>query len=362
MSARAILRFDATITRLGVVMTPDGSQNEVEGVLNPASARDRDGALVLYPRCVGSGNSSRVGLARGVESGAGVSFERSGYALEPAAPYEIRPPKSGGMGCEDPRVTFVPAIDCYVMAYTAFGPLGPRIAFALSADGYAWERLGLADFSAPGLPSGDDKDGAFFPEPVRSPSGVLSLAFYHRPMLRLSTLNGRAAIPTILELPPADRESTRIAYVPLEPVLADRRNLLKVTESVVVLAPDGPWGRIKTGGGTPPVRIEEGWFSIYHGVDAIDVDGKYHMCYSAGFVVHDIDEPHTVLYRSHAPTMSPEGVDELHGIVNNVVFPTAIDVRKDRTFDFYYGMADAKIGRARLELAPAYAAADETAA
>jgi predicted GH43/DUF377 family glycosyl hydrolase len=61
--------------------------------------------------------------------------------------------------------------------------------------------------------------------------------------------------------------------------------------------------------------------------------------------------------------MTPEGADELHGIVNNVVFPTAIDRRGERTFDFYYGMADAKIGRARCALAPAYAAAaDETAA
>jgi predicted GH43/DUF377 family glycosyl hydrolase len=268
------------------------------------------------------------------------------------------------MGCEDPRVTFIAAIDLYVMVYTAFGPSGPRIAMALSHDGLTWERLGLADFSAPGLPGGDDKDGVFFPEPVRSPSGVLSLAFYHRPMLRLSTENGRAAVPTILDLPPENRESTRIAYVPLAAVYADIRNLLRVTESAMVLAPDGPWGKIKTGGGTPPVRIEEGWFSLYHAVDAIEVGGRYQMIYSAGIVVHDIDAPHKVIYRSPSPIIKPEGADELLGIVNNVVFPTAIDVRADRTFEFYYGMADAKIGRARCALAPAFAgaAADETAA
>ncbi|MFN2461074.1 MAG: glycosidase [Candidatus Velthaea sp.] len=361
-TARALARFEANITRLGVVMTPDGSPNEVEGILNPAAARARDGTLVLYPRAVGAGNVSRVGIARGTANGDAVEFERHGYALEPQAEYERRPGKTGGMGCEDPRVTFVPVLERYVMAYTAFGLLGPRIAIAVSGDGYAWERLGLADFSAPGLPSGDDKDGAFFPEPVRSPAGVLSLAFYHRPMLRLSTLNGRAAVPTILDLPPEDRESTRIAYVPLEPVIADIRNILNVAESTLVLSPDGPWGRIKTGAGTPPVRIEEGWFSLYHGVDAVEAGGKYAMCYSAGIVVHDIDEPHKVLYRSHSPVMVPEGVDELHGIVSNVVFPTGIDVRADRTFDLYYGMADAKIGRARVDLPPAYAAADETAA
>jgi predicted GH43/DUF377 family glycosyl hydrolase len=361
MGARSILRFDATITRLGVVLTPEG-ENEAEGILNPASARDPEGRFVLYPRCVAKGNVSRVGIVRAIEHGEELRFERSGLALDPSAPYEIRPAQSGGMGCEDPRVTFVPALKSYVMAYTAFGPRGPRVAIALSADAYHWERLGLVDFSAAGIADGDDKDAAFFPEPVRSPAGVTSLAFYHRPMLRLSTLNGRAAVPTILEMAPQDRESTRIAYVPLDAVLRDRSNLLRVKESVLVITPDGPWGRVKTGSGTPPVRIEEGWLSLYHGVDAIEVDNRYAMVYSAGFVVHDVDEPHKVLYRSTAPVLTPEGIDELHGIVNNVVFPTAIDVRAERSFDFYYGMADARIGRARLDLAPAYAAADENAA
>jgi predicted GH43/DUF377 family glycosyl hydrolase len=363
MNAYGVQQLDTTVTRLGVVFTPDGSPSEAEGVLNPASARMRDGSLLLYPRVVGRGNTSRIAIARGIERGPDVSFEREGYALEPAAPYELRSPGQGGMGCEDARVTFIAALDRYVMAYTAFGPEGPRIAVALSHDALQWERLGLADFSAPGLPCGDDKDGAFFPEPVRSPDGVLCLAFYHRPMLRLSTTNGRAAVPTILDLPPANRESTRVAYVPLAPVLNDIRNLLRVSESALVLAPDGVWGKIKTGGGTPPVRIDEGWFSLYHGVDAVEVNGVYQMVYSAGMVVHDIEQPHIVVYRSQSPVMKPEGADELLGIVNNVVFPTAIDVRGDRTFDFYYGMADAKIGRARCALAPAYAvSAGENAA
>jgi predicted GH43/DUF377 family glycosyl hydrolase len=367
MNAPAAQRFDATVIRLGVVVTPDGSPDEAEGVLNPASARMRDGTLLLYPRVVGAGNVSRVGIARRFESGSDIFFEREGYALEPSAPYERRAAGQGGMGCEDPRVTFIPALDRYVMAYTAFGPDGPRIAVALSVDGLSWQRLGLADFSTPGLPCGDDKDGAFFPEPVRSPDGVLSIAFYHRPMLRLSTANGRAAVPTILDLPAENRESTRIAYVPLAPILRDIRNLLKVAESALVLAPDGAWGKIKTGGGTPPVRIDEGWFSLYHGVDAVDVGGTYQMTYSAGIVVHDIERPHIVTYRSRSPIMKPEGADELLGTVNNVVFPTAIDQRGERTFDFYYGMADAKIGRARCVLAPACraavaATADENAA
>jgi len=46
--------------------------------------------------------------------------------------------------------------------------------------------------------------------------------------------------------------------------------------------------------------------------------------------------------------------EELDGVVPNVVFPTGIDRRDDigmpNRFDVYYGMADARIGVARLDL------------
>jgi predicted GH43/DUF377 family glycosyl hydrolase len=346
-----LTRFGGTITRKGIVFSPDGSPQEIEGVLNPASAVARDGTQLLYPRAVAAGNVSRIELCSGTRSGDDLSFKRLGFVLEPEAPYEVRS-APGGMGCEDPRVTFIPVLDRYAMAYTAFGPDGPRIAVALSDDGYHWQRLGLVRFAA-GLHQGDDKDGVFFPEPVLSPEGVQSIALYHRPMLQLSTMDGRGAIPTLLDRPPHKRESTRIAYVPLEPVLQDVNNLLDVRESALVLAPDSPWCRIKTGAGTPPVRIDEGWFSIFHGVDAHEIsDGKWVMQYSAGFVVHDIERPHIVRYRSQTPEMVPEGIDETHGIVSNVVFPTAITTLGERSYEFYYGMADARIGRALLQLAP----------
>jgi predicted GH43/DUF377 family glycosyl hydrolase len=365
MTLGALTRFDGTITRLGVVLSPDGSPQEQEGVLNPASATARDGTLLLYPRCVAEGNVSRVGLARGVRAGDDIHFERLGYALEPEAPYEIRT-VPGGMGCEDPRVTFVPILDKYLMAYTAFGPDGPRVTVAVSDDGYAWTRIGQTHFAAD-IQQGDDKDGVFFPEPVISPNGVPSIAMYHRPMLRLSTMDGRGAVPMILDLPPEQRECTRIGYIPLEAVKHDLKNLLNVTESALVLVPDATWCKLKTGAGTPPVRIAEGWFSLYHGVEAIEEQpGRFKMRYSAGYVVHDLERPHIVRYHSKLPVMTPEGVEETHGIVSNVVFPTAIDVRGDRTYEFYYGMADARIGRARLELAPALvdavAAEEESAA
>ena len=333
------------VTRLGIVLEPNGDASEAEGILNPAAVRARNGTLLLYPRMVSVGNCSCIGMVEVNGSADAPVYQRLGMALRPQASYEFRG-LNDGHGCEDPRVTFIPALDTFVMAYTAFGATGPRIALALSPDGYAWKRLGLMDFSTSGLPDGCDKDGAFFPEPVRSPNGVLSFALYHRPMtFRPAPEDDPASGP---------RDVMRIAYVPLEPVLAKRTNLLNVAESVIVSEAAGGWGLIKDGAGTPPVRIGEGWLSVFHGVDRIiDADGANRgMRYSAGILVHDAEQPHRIRYRSAAPILTPDAVEEQHGIVNNVVFPTGIDVQTvtPRTYDVYYGMADARVGRVHLEL------------
>jgi beta-1,2-mannobiose phosphorylase / 1,2-beta-oligomannan phosphorylase len=80
-------------------------------------------------------------------------------------------------------------------------------------------------------------------------------------------------------------------------------------------------------------------------------DGRSSLEYRVGVIVHDVERPHIVRYRSPMPIFAPETVEEMRGTVNNVVFPTAITERADiapRTYDVYYGMADARIGRARL--------------
>jgi beta-1,2-mannobiose phosphorylase / 1,2-beta-oligomannan phosphorylase len=350
--------LDARIDRLGLVLEPNGDPTEAGGILNPGAARSRTGELVLYPRCVAEGNISRIGMVRVREAQGGFETERLGFALQPEAPYELRP--QPGYGCEDPRVTYVQVLDTYVMAYTAFGPDGPRIALAVSENGRHWERLGLVRFAGSANVVGDDKDAAFFPEPVLSPKGRRSLAFYHRPMLHLSSVDGRASIPMIERMPFDDRESIRIAYVPLNSVLKDRANLCSVSESVQVLSPDAEWGSIKIGAGTPPVRIAldgiEAWISVFHGVDVINGRSrKPSLRYSAGIVIHDLERPDHILYRSPQPILVPEARRERNGVVDNVVFPSGIDPRADlgeRVYDIYYGMGDYSIGAARLQINP----------
>jgi predicted GH43/DUF377 family glycosyl hydrolase len=55
-----------------------------------------------------------------------------------------------------------------------------------------------------------------------------------------------------------------------------------------------------------------------------------------------------VIARTTEPILSPETEEERIGTVGNVVFPTAIE-EVDGVRYVFYGMADAKIGVARLD-------------
>ena len=59
--------------------------------------------------------------------------------------------------------------------------------------------------------------------------------------------------------------------------------------------------------------------------------------------------PSVVRYRSPEPVLTPELTQERECSVSNVVFPNAIDLGLPSRFDIYYGMADSRIGVARLD-------------
>jgi predicted GH43/DUF377 family glycosyl hydrolase len=117
-----------------------------------------------------------------------------------------------------------------------------------------------------------------------------------------------------------------------------------------------PWERLKIGGGTPPILTRHGWLIIYHGVSEMAEPGNdgHQLCYSAGVMVLSKEHPREIRYRSAEPVLTPELPQERRGTIANVVFPTGIDRRDDLgspdRFDVYYGMADNRIGVARLDV------------
>jgi predicted GH43/DUF377 family glycosyl hydrolase len=341
------------VRRLGILMRGDpDNPDEALGVLNPAAARAPDGRLYLFPRVVAAGNYSRIGIAEVLFDAAGdpVGVRRRGYALEPSEPYEQN---ARTAGCEDPRVTYVAALGRYVMVYTAYGPLGPRVAMALSDDLLRWERLGPVTFAfEPRLRVDfnlyDNKDAFLFPEPVMDPRGRPALAMVHRPS---HEQGGRVVLPAGVA---ERRASIWVSYCPLDAALVDPAALLAWRDHALVATPAQQWEETKIGGGTPPVRTPAGWLTLYHGVAGPIIEGVDHqpyVRYCAGVMVYDHDDPRVVRHRSAEPILAPEIAEERVGVVGNVVFPTGLDPRPDGALDIYYGAADATIGVARLTAA-----------
>ncbi|HVA93218.1 MAG TPA: glycosidase [Chloroflexota bacterium] len=348
--------------RLGLLMAPEpGNPWEVEGVLNPAGIVGPDGHYYLFPRCVGAGNYSRIGVARVLRDALGrpSDVERLGIALEPTAAYEIIRPGEGG--CEDPRVTYLACIGVYVMAYTALGPSGPRVALASSRDLRTWSRHGLVDFGAEhGVEFNQyvDKDAMLLPGIVRGPDGTLALAMLHRPIYETYDAANAWCVPAPLPIGvDDDRPSMWISYCAVSDLAwLDGSAPARFTQHHLLARPEHSWEEYRIGGGTVPVLTPSGWLTLYHGVRLYPDGGR---CYQAGVLLLDRDDPRRVLARSQTPLFGPETAEERIGMVSDVVFPTAIEER-DGGLDVYYGMADSRIGV--VHLAPTTAAAGECAA
>lgn len=348
------------------MMTPDPDDpREAWGVLNPASARAHDGELYLFPRLVAEGNYSRIGIARvnfGPD-GNPIGVTRLGCALEPEMEYERGERSTGGV--EDPRITWVEPLQVWVMAYTAVAAWGPRIALAVSEDLFNWTRLGLLHY-APTCGSDFDfygnKDGMLFPEPVLDPRGKPALAILHRPTYLVNHPDGTVSLEVPCDIK-EERESIWIGYISLESAEADIANLVNVYDNELLAIPEYAWESLKIGGGTPPIRIPEGWLTFYHGVSGIysmNPSVPKDVCYDAGVMVLDAMRPTRILYRSPRPVLQPLEQHETEGIVPNVVFPTAIDRRENGRLDVYYGMADSHIGVADTTIPDCLPAGERT--
>ncbi|GAA3337968.1 glycosidase [Curtobacterium pusillum] len=345
--------FPYALERIGVVMEPLPDEPlEAEGVLNPASGRGPDGELYLLPRLVAAGNVSRIGIARVlVEDGVPVGVERQGTVLEPERTWETG---AQNAGVEDPRTTWVPALGLHVMTYVAYGPLGPHTAVAVSDDLRTWRRLGPVRFAYDDALDVDlalyfNKDCVFLPEPVTAPDGTPSLAVLHRPAWDLSEIRPGEGVH-----PPSwvtdTRPSIWISFVPLDRIRADVGALAEWRGHRVLAAPEADFEELKIGAGPAPIRVPEGWLLLHHGVTGELVGSlaqQQNVNYAAGAMILDADRPWEVVRRTSEPLMTADTEDERSGIVPNVVFPTAVE-EIDGVRHVFYGMADSKIGVARL--------------
>ena len=208
-------------------------------------------------------------------------------------------------GIEDPRITFVPELGKYAVAYTAFGKSGPGVALAMTTDFKVFERFGL-------VMQPDDKDAALLPRRIDG-----NFAMLHRPMTDVAA-------------------HVWISYSP------DLTNW--GGHKLVLQARRGAWWDANKVGLSPPlIETPRGWLMIYHGVRQTASGALYRL----GLALLDLDHPDQVLRRGDMWVFGPEARYECHGDVGNVAFPCGTTIGSDGdTVFMYYGAADTSIALA----------------
>jgi len=286
---------------------------ESGAVFNSSAVIGEDNKVYLLYRAVPKGYTrrpdgygyrnyiSRIGCAISED---GIHFSRfQRPIIEPTDEYDC-------FGCEDPRVTRleVNGRRLYFITYTAlsapaYSGHGNRVALASTTDFQTFHKHGVV------IPELEDKDAVLFPGLIKG-----RIAMLHR------------VLPNIQIVYFDDLEQL------LNPQEEFWRRYKTSLEDFTVLRPKYEWEARKIGAGPPPIKTEEGWLLIYHGVDA-------HRVYRTGLALLDLEDPLKVVARSPRPVLEPRERYEKQGDVPNVVFPEGAIVKGD-TLYLYYGGAD----------------------
>jgi predicted GH43/DUF377 family glycosyl hydrolase len=264
-------------------------------VFNAACAKYK-GEYILLLRVEDLTGRSVFALAR----------SRDGYHFELAPDPVMVPCEEEGCfkeyerkGIEDPRITKIDGV--YYIMYTAVSPYGPLLALAKTTDFKKFERIALV--SEP-----ENKDGVLFPEKINGKYARLD-----RPVA-----GGIANI--------------WISY---------SDDLITWGNSRCVMTVRGDhWDSWRVGASCQPIKIEDGWLTIYHGVKAASSGPIYRL----GAAVLAQDDPSRVLCRTAIPILSPREYYERVGDVNNVVFSCGAILEDDgESLKIYYGASDTSI-------------------
>ncbi len=262
---------------------------EALNVFNAAIVHHRGLFHMLY-RAQGLDYVSHIGYAVSEDGFHWARLDRP--VLSPATEFETR-------GVEDPRVTRIG--DTFYMTYTGYSPHGTRASLARSQNFITWERMGVV------LPGENNKDHVLFPEKIGERYAML----HRRP-------------PNIW--------------------LAYSHDLVHWTDHQIIMRPRrGTWEHWKIGAAGPPIKTEQGWLLIYHGVDA-------HGVYRLSAALLDLADPSVVLARPAGFILEPQETWEHRGDVPHVVFSCGAIVVNDELY-VYYGGADRVMAVATCSMA-----------
>jgi beta-1,2-mannobiose phosphorylase / 1,2-beta-oligomannan phosphorylase len=328
------------VKKEGILLSLTDLEFENEGVLNPAVIRENDSVHVFY-RAVRKGNHSSIGYCR-LDGPLTIAERWDQPFMVPEFDYESH-------GVEDARIVKID--DLYYMTYTGYDGTNARGALATSKDLRHFEKQGIlvppityAEFVFLAETAGKvnknyyrnhkfyyqeadpekkmmlwDKNVVFFPRKING-----KLVFFHRirPGIQIVSVNSLKELTKEFW----DNYFSNLQdHIVMDPVHAHELNYI--------------------GSGCPPIETEHGWLLIYHGVE----ETQHGVIYSACAALLDLNDPAKEIARLPYALFSPEYEWELHGEVNNVVFPSGSAVFGNTLF-IYYGAADTHIACVSVRL------------
>lgn len=291
------------------IISPDINHSwESKATFNPASIELGGKTHIIY-RAMSEDNTSTLGYASS-KDGLNLIERLKDPVYVPRVDIEMKKIPNGNSGCEDPRLTQIG--NKIYMCYTAYDSVSPpRVAISyITEKDFLAKKWNWSEPFAITPRDMDDKDTCLFSEKFKQGYFVI-----HR-------INNE--------------------------ICGDFLNTLDFNHEMVnkcirILGPrKNMWDSAKVGIAAPPMKTKYGWLLLYHGVS------KSHSTYRIGAVLLDLEDPAIVLARTTDPIFEPETEYEKKGIVNNVVFPCGMVVKKG-VLHIYYGGGDRVTGVATMK-------------
>lgn len=215
----------------------------------------------------------------------------------------------GDYGVEDPRISFFEKEKKYAMTYVSVSRhSGVSTSLAVSKDLIKWKREGV-------IFRQQNKDVVIFPEKINGYYVAL-----HRP------------------------EGTMIFDKPTIWVSYSKDLIFWGRDKPLVQPRRHGWDHLRIGCGTVPLKTNEGWLELYHGVqlqDKNDPDSK--KIYTTGALLFDRDNPEKVIARTpvRKPLFKARLKSERIGFLDKIVFTSSALLDSDeRNLLVYGGGAD----------------------
>ena len=197
-------------------------------------------------------------------------------------------------GIEDVRITHIN--DSYYLAYTGYSAHMPLVILSETKDFRSFNVIDI-------ITEPSNKDCAIFPELINGK--------YYK-----------------MDRPAA--ESRRDIWINESP------DLIHWGKNRMLYSPEpGSWEVSRVGNSTPPVRTEEGWLFLYHGVRG--------PLYKIGAMLLDINEPWKIIAKTEEPILQPDLTFERVGDVTNAIFTNGWIVEDNGDIKIYYSGADTNI-------------------